>query len=94
MPKIFPFSYQTLRRHCENTLHEYPNLEGPIQEDEIKCEDCHKIMKRKHYDFHQSRYHRGYKLKTLKCKLCDYETPRRDNLRRHETLKRNITYLM
>ena len=83
-------SLYTLRRHCQDTLHEYPNLEGPLQKDEIKCDVCYKILKCKKYESHKKKHSNGNEFENYKCFRCDYETMRKDNLKRHIELKHNV----
>ena len=57
--------------------------------DEIKCDLCYRFIKTKNYEWHKMK-HLKYHIESYKCGICDYETPRKDNLKRHEALKHDL----
>ena len=70
-----------LRKHCEMLSHTYPAVEGPVLEDEIRCNVCYRIVKAYILDLHMKRRHKPDKL--IKCERCDYSTMRRNHYLRH-----------
>lgn len=81
-------SLSELRKHCYLLDHAFPEVEGPVWEDEQRCEVCYKVYKKYiieiHMEEHQKKTSRVYE-----CKHCKYKTKRENHLTRHMESKHN-----
>lgn len=75
-------SLSELRKHCNLLSHAFPPVEGPVLEDEQRCETCYKVYKKHNMENHMEE-HEQKSNKQYKCNKCDYKTTRKNNLTRH-----------
>ena len=81
-------SLSELRKHCYQLDHAFPEVEGPVLEDEQRCDICYKVYKKYFMDIHMEE-HQKKTAKLYECKHCDYKTLRDNNLIRHMEIKHN-----
>ena len=81
-------SISELRKHCYMFDHAFPEVEGPVLEDEKRCEICYKVYQSHTIEFHMKNHQRKSS-KTYECEQCDYKTMRKNNLPRHMETKHN-----
>ena len=81
-------SLNELRKHCFLFSHTLPTVEGPVLEDEQRCEICFKVYKYYSIKSHM-KYHEEKSTKLYECIGCDYKTKRRNNFLRHLEAKHN-----
>ena len=81
-------SLSELRKHCSLFSHAFPPVEGPVLEDEKRCEVCFKVYKKHSMEYHMEE-HQQKSNKVYKCEKCDYFTIRKNNLSRHLEVKHN-----
>ena len=70
-----------LRRHCGLFKHNFPIIEGPIRENEVRCEVCFDVLQLKNLQNLMTKKHNSNKV--YNCEKCPYETVRHNNFLRH-----------
>ena len=81
---------QDLLKHIKAKNHEYPeSLKGKklVQDGTIMCNICHRYVKRMD---HHLKTHHSENSRNFKCDVCNFETDRKDTLRKHQYLKHKI----
>lgn len=85
-------SLSELRKHCYLVDHAFPQVEGPVLENEERCEICYKVYQKYsiifHMEKHQKKSRRTYQ-DLYKCEDCDFKTKRKNNFTRHMETKHN-----
>ena len=82
-------SLSDLRKHCEMLSHDYPVVEGPLLEGEVRCDICYRTIKSIFYmEIHMKYTHKQDKL--YKCDRCGYTTMRKNHYFRHRRHKHGI----
>ena len=76
-----------LRKHCEMLSHNYPVVEGPLLEGEVRCNICYRIIKSIYMETHMKYTHKQEK--SYKCDKCGYTTMRKNHYLRHLRHKHN-----
>ena len=85
-------SYQSLselRKHCYLYNCAFPEVEGPVLEDEQRCEICYKVYKQYSMEVHMEEHQRR-RNELHKCEYCDFFSIRKNNLIRHEEAVHNV----
>ena len=81
-------SLSELRKHCYLLSHAFPPVEGPVLEDEQRCEICYKVYKKDGIENHMVE-HEEKSNKQYKCDKCDFKTNRKNNFTRHRESQHN-----
>ena len=76
-----------LRRHCGLLKHNFPVMEGPVLENEARCEVCFIVVQSHNLQSHMNKRHSN--IQVYKCDKCSYETMRHNNFLRHKRIKHN-----
>ena len=77
-----------LKRHCHSNGHVCPGDSHELPKRSSQCKICKKIVNDIHE--HNKMYHPEEYPKKYKCKECDFQTNRSDNLHRHRMLQHDL----
>lgn len=76
-------SQTSLKRHCNEFSHPYPQDDTNKEKSNDKCTICFKVVK--NVEEHMKKHGKQYN-----CPKCDYSSPRKDALTRHKQLKHKL----
>ena len=87
-----PSSYKSLselRKHCYLFGCPFPTVEGPVLEDEVRCDICFKVYKQYSIKYHMEEHQKKSNAQH-ECEYCDFKTIRKNNLTRHLETVHNV----